>query len=99
MQNKNSIRMDDYQHIIENVDLLSMKMEVITQELFDANIDFMAQLKNAGTRHALLSNPHLSGFGTRVQLILDGLEEQTKLLKQEKANYPFKKNLIKEPLN
>ncbi|MBL6448965.1 hypothetical protein JMN32_21825 [Fulvivirga sp. 29W222] len=84
----------DYQTVIQSMELLAMKMEVITQELFEANIDFICQLAESELKEEL--NGNLSSYGARFQGLIEGLEEEMKLLKREKINYQFRKKLMAE---
>ena len=86
----------DYQTVIQSMDILAMKMEAITQEFFEANIDFISKLAESDLKDELCKNGNLSSYGTRFQGLLTELEEETKLLKREKINYQFRKKLMTE---
>ncbi|MBL6445347.1 hypothetical protein JMN32_03450 [Fulvivirga sp. 29W222] len=95
-QFKNKSTVKDYQTVIRCMDILTMKMEAITQKLFEANVDFICKLKEPELKEEL--NDSLSTYGTRFQGVLEALEEETKLLKREKAYYQFRNNLIETML-
>ncbi|MBL6445707.1 hypothetical protein JMN32_05265 [Fulvivirga sp. 29W222] len=84
----------DYQTVIHSMDMLAMKMEVITQELFEANIEFISKLAESDLKEEL--NGNLSTYGARFQGLLADMEAETKLLKREKINYQFKRKLMTE---
>ncbi|MBL6448421.1 hypothetical protein JMN32_19060 [Fulvivirga sp. 29W222] len=84
----------DYQAVIKSMDMLTMKMEAITQELFEANIEFISQLAASKLKEELSGS--LATYSTRLQGLLAEMEEETKLLKREKVNYQFREKLMTE---
>lgn len=86
----------DYQIVIQSIELLTMKMDAINQEFFEANVDFISKLSGSEIKEELFAKSNLSSYDTKFKGLLKELEEDTRRLKREKINYQFKTNLMTE---
>lgn len=96
LSTKRNVSIEDYQLLIQSMDVLTLKMEIIAQEFFEANIDFISQVTEADLKKELCAEGLLSFYGDKFNNILNDIENGTKLLKQQKINYQFRKNLIED---
>lgn len=91
---KKQDKTEHYQRIIDSMEELTMKMDAIAQEYFEANVDFISKLGDTKLRDELAQEGRLSYYDKRFKGLLEELERENKLLKREKVNLQFRKSLL-----
>jgi len=96
MATTNQSKSEVYREIIKNIEALTTKMEAISNEYFEAHIEFISGLSQVDAEGDQSIESKLACYKERFSVVLDKLETQTKSLKRDKIDLQFRNRLLNE---